>query len=319
MYRIKKIFNPEIFQGKHKKTNYFEGWYYKIIDSEMDNVYAVIPGVSLDEKTNDTHAFIQVLDAHSTEVNYFRFDISEFRFNEKKFEVWIGENHFTDSEIKLNLEGEELQIKGELAFHNLVKYPKKILSPGIMGPFTFIPTMECYHGIVNIHHEITGQLIISGDEIDFDQGYGYIEKDWGRSFPESWIWLQSNHFHEEDVSVMFSLAKIPWLGKSFTGLISFLRIKERIYLFATYSRAKVSKLEKSDNHLSIVLQDKNYTMELEVENSPGGVLKAPKNGLMSREISESIKAVVQVKLTDKTGHIIFQGQGINTGFEVSEE
>lgn len=118
---------------------------------------------------------------------------------------------------------------------------------------------------------------------------------------------------------MFSLAKIPWLGKSFTGLISFLRIKEEIYLFATYSKAKISRLEKSDNHLSIVLQDKNYTMELEVENSPGGVLKAPKNGLMSREISESIKAVVQVKLTDKKGKTIFEGQGINTGFEISAD
>ena len=75
MYRIKKIFNPEVFQGKHKKTNYFEGWYYKIIDSKMENIYAIIPGVSLDEKTNDTHAFIQVLDAHSKEVNYFRYAI----------------------------------------------------------------------------------------------------------------------------------------------------------------------------------------------------------------------------------------------------
>ena len=319
MYRIKKIFNPEAFQGKYKKTNYFEGWYYKIIDSKMENIYAIIPGVSLDQKTNDTHAFIQVLDAHSKEVNYFRYAISEFRYSEKKFEVWIGENYFSDSEIRVNLKREGLQIKGGLSFHHIIKYPKKILSPGIMGPFTFIPTMECYHGIVNIHHEISGQLTVSGETIDFDQGYGYIEKDWGRSFPESWIWLQSNHFDKEDISLMFSLAKIPWLGKSFTGLISFLRVKGKIYLFATYSRGKISKLEQSDNHLSIVLEDKKYIMKLEVENSLGGVLKAPKNGLMSREISESIRAVVQVRLTDKGGQIIFEGEGINTGLEISEE
>ena len=55
--------------------------------------------------------------------------------------------------------------------------------PGVMGPFSFVPFMECYHGVVNIDHKISGSLMINNEEIDFTDGYGYIEKDWGKSFP----------------------------------------------------------------------------------------------------------------------------------------
>ncbi|WP_243392439.1 MULTISPECIES: tocopherol cyclase family protein [unclassified Mesotoga] len=30
--------------------------------------------------------------------------------------------------------------------------------------------------------------------IDLTGGKGYIEKDWGRSLPDAWIWMQSNNF-----------------------------------------------------------------------------------------------------------------------------
>ncbi len=46
MYLLNKLLNPEIFQGQYKKKNYFEGWYYKLIDSSQNNVWAIIPGIS---------------------------------------------------------------------------------------------------------------------------------------------------------------------------------------------------------------------------------------------------------------------------------
>lgn len=57
MYRISKTFNPEIFQGKYKKKNYFEGWYYKIVDKDEKNSFAFIPGIAFDKKGN-SHSFI---------------------------------------------------------------------------------------------------------------------------------------------------------------------------------------------------------------------------------------------------------------------
>jgi tocopherol cyclase len=254
VYLLKKIFYPEIFQGGYKKKNYFEGWYYKIIDNKMENAFAVIPGVSYGKSREDSHAFIQVLNSRKRKVSYFKYDISSFSYDKKRFGIEIGGSCFSDKEISLNIRDSDFSVNGKLSFKNAAAYPKTILHPGIMGPYSFVPFMECYHGIVNIHHNIIGNLNVCGNKIDFNGGYGYIEKDWGRSFPEAWIWLQSNHFSTGDVSVMFSTAKIPWFGRYFIGFISFIRIKDKIHLFSTYTKAVIERLNYLDNRLNVVLR-----------------------------------------------------------------
>ena len=154
MYLLKKIFNPEIFQGKYKTRNYFEGWYFKIIDKSMKNVFAVIPGVSYEQDRKDCHAFVQVMDANTCKAHYLKYDISAFQFNKDKFEIEIGDNFFSNQQIRLNMKNDGLSLRGQLRFENRIAYPKTLWRPGIMGPFTFVPLMECYHGIVNIHHDI---------------------------------------------------------------------------------------------------------------------------------------------------------------------
>jgi hypothetical protein len=313
MYRLYRIYHPEIFQGKNQKKNYFEGWYYKVIDKNKEHALAIIPGISIEKE--DPHAFIQILD-HQNKTNYFRYDISEFRFHEKRFEIMIGDNYFSRDRIRLNILEKGTLIQGELRFDHIISLPKTILRPGIMGPYSFIPIMECYHGIISIHHEIEGKLNLSGNPTDFTNGYGYIEKDWGKSFPEKWIWFQSNHFGSSGVTLMFSVAKIPWFRKSFTGFISFLRLKGRIYVFATYTGAKLKRLSFHGNSIFIILEDLRFRMEVRVSGTDGGTLMAPRNGLMKRKILESINGVVTVRFFTRQGELIYEGTGYNTGLEI---
>lgn len=318
-YILSRVLNPEIFQGRYKIRNYFEGWYFKMTDRDMANTFAVIPGVACGAGPADRHCFVQVLDAENCRTFYVRYDISEFKYNADRFEVMVGNNYFSGSEMRLDMRNDQLEMKGSLTFRNIVPFPKSVLMPGIMGPFSYIPFMECHHGIVNIHHEITGRLSMSGRNIDFSDGCGYIEKDWGSSFPEAWIWLQSNHFGMDDVTLMFSAAKIPWLGRSFMGLISFIRIKRDIIFFATYNRAKVASLRYYKNNLEILLQGKNHKMYIQARHSGAGVLKAPKKGLMKDEISESITAEVSVMLSDNDGNVLYRGRGTHAGLEISTD
>jgi len=72
-----------------------------------------------------------------------------------------------------------------------------------MGWYSYIPFMECKHGIVSVNHKISGTLRIDNELIDLNEGKGYIEKDWGTSFPEAWIWIQSNNFNNPDTAFTF--------------------------------------------------------------------------------------------------------------------
>lgn len=314
---IVTIWRPGTFQGRHRKKRYFEGWYFKLIDQQRKTVLAVIPGISIGESLADAHAFIQVIDAVKGNTEYYRFAFQDFHADKHKLLVTIGENTFSDHGMKLNLRNENGALSGELRFTEIDPYPKTFFRPGIMGPFSFVPGMECYHGVVNIRHTINGSLTRNGALVDMTGGEGYLEKDWGRSFPKAWIWVQANHFEEAGASFLFSVARIPWLGKSFTGLITFLRTKKGFETFSTYNGGKIRSIQLEENRLDVTITNAKHILHFSTNFSGGGILKAPKNGLMSREIEESITATTKLQLLDRNGEIIFQGTSQQTGIEIS--
>lgn len=311
-----RLLKPELFQGVNKKRNYFEGWYYKIISQNKDHAIALIPGVSFDKNGKDKHAFIQFFDAVTGETHYFRYSLSEFHSHKSKLDVKIGKNRFCKEGVQLDLKNDKVRIKGKLRFSEIISYPRTLWQPGIMGPFSFVPFMECYHGVVNIHQTISGSLQRNGQTMQFDKGYGYVEKDWGKSFPQAWIWMQSNHFEKEDASFMFSVAAIPFFRFRFTGFLCFLRIGDQFYRFATYSGAKLLRHRLKGECLDIKIRDRKHALQFRAINHQTGKLIAPESGEMVRTIEESITATIHLKLSDKKGNLIFGGAGKNAGLEI---
>ena len=158
-----------------------------------------------------------LMDAHNQVLHYFEYPLTSFRANKEKFEIKIGKSFFSLKKIILDIDDGETVIRAQMEFKNIVSWPVKRFSPGVMGIFAFIPFLECYHGVLSFDHSINGYVEINNEKKDFTGGKGYIEKDWGSSMPSSWIWMQTNHFDEEDISLFGSIAKIPWLGSYFTG------------------------------------------------------------------------------------------------------
>ncbi len=319
MYFIKRLYNPEIFQGRYKRKNYFEGWYYKLIDEPRQEVIAIIPGLAIGSSPSDGHSFVQVINSTRGSVHYFEYPLSAFYAAKDRLYIRIGDNEFSRGGIKLQLNNQETAIQGEIDFFDIVPFPKRLLAPGIMGPYSFVPWMECYHGVVNIHHKLKGNIVVAGDDVPFDGGEGYIEKDWGRSFPEAWIWIQANHFDDKDTSFMFSIAKIPWFKRAFIGFISFLKIGDRFYILATYNNSKVSKIELKDKLVQGIIDNPEYTLYFEATYQPGSMLKAPKNGIMERQVEESISSHVKLLMYDRKGNVIFEGSSPHAGMEISEK
>jgi hypothetical protein len=314
---IGRIWRPETFQGRNQKKHYFEGWYFKLIDQQRKTVLAIIPGISIGENLADAHAFVQVIDAVKGQTEYYRFAFEDFHADEREFFVQIGENTFSNQGVKVDLRNENTSLSGELRFTDIDAYPKSFFHPGIMGPFSFVPGMECYHGVVNIRHTIRGGLNRNGTHLDMTGGEGYLEKDWGRSFPKAWIWVQANHFEEAGASFLFSVARIPWLGTSFTGLIAFLRTKRGFETFATYNGGKIRSIQLEENRLDITLTNAKHILHFSTNIPGGGMLKAPKNGLMSREIEESITATTTLQLLHRNGEVFFRGTSEWTGIEIA--
>jgi hypothetical protein len=312
-----KIFHPSIFQGNLKKRNYFEGWFLKHVTEDQTQVISVIPGIALNP--TDPHAFIQIIDGITGATHYIPYPMDAFHWDQKVFHIQVGDSVFKLSGIELDIRSGPLTVSGHLEYSNPVRYPGNILSPGIMGWYSYVPFMECYHGIVSANHQLSGTLNFQHHKIDFTGGKGYIEKDWGTSFPEAWIWLQCNHFSSKDASLFISIAKIPWLGKFFMGFIAFLYLGGKYYMFSTYNRSKITRVTFEGRELIVILEHKSFKLETRVIRNNSGELKAPQTGNMSRRIKESNDSVVQVKMTEKTGKVIFNDTGERAGLEIVEK
>lgn len=312
-HTIRAIFHPEEFQGWLRRKSYFEGWYFKVVNQNENNALAIIPGIAIDRQGNG-HAFIQVLDGKKRTAEYHRFDMKSFVPATRKFQVSILQNSFSGHHLRLHLP----DLKGELKFSGNFGWPNSWYSPGIMGPYSFLPFMECNHGIISMDHSVSGQLEWRGEHINFGNGRGYIEKDWGKSFPSAYIWLQSNHFSQPGISLKVSVAKIPYLGYAFVGFIAGLKLGNQLIQFTTYNQSILKKSWVDAEQVELVMQNKRYVLEIRVKREPSTELASPIRGLMDGRIEESMNTRPEVRLTDRqSGQLIFADSGRNGGLEVA--
>lgn len=314
---FKNLRHPERYHGHGATAPYFEGWYYKIVNKAEDKRYAFIPGVFIHQNDAETHAFIQVLDGIAGTTAYHRY--GNFEAKPDTLDVRVGQSNFTQDHIHLNINDEQNVIRGELTFTDLNPWPSTTFWIGYMGPYAWIPNLECNHGVLSFHHEISGQLEINGEIVDFTGGRGYIEKDWGKSFPEGYIWFQTNHFEQDRVSLTASIATLPVFGRTTVGFNVGLWIDGKLYIWSKYNGSKVDRLVVTDQVVEWVLYNNHSELKLRAHRAEGGLLMGPERTAMQKRVEETMAASVEVEVTALEGtrrQVIFSGEGRNMGLEV---
>jgi tocopherol cyclase len=311
-YNMNKHFHPYLYHGDKRTDQFFEGWYFKHVHAQEKINFALIPGISKNQK--DPHAFIQVIITPAMIIKYFRFHVDEFEVQEEPFTVRISNNVFSLTHINVELEDADFYFKAKLSYHDLSPIKTSLLMPNIMGPFSYLPKMECNHGVISMRHTVEGVVNINQKNLKFDREVGYIEKDWGTSFPEKYVWLQCNHFEEEDLSMMGSIALIPYLGMRFEGLIFNVQYQKKEYRFATYNLASFSIEVINLTTRKIILKKGQLRCEIIASYQQSGGLKSPRLGQMSEMIKEGLDGEITLNLYQKN-QLIVHSKGKHAGIE----
>ncbi|HML22689.1 MAG TPA: tocopherol cyclase family protein [Aggregatilinea sp.] len=324
---LSTLWKPAVYHGDGKRPPYFEGWYFKLIDAAGARRYAIIPGIFKHADPTQAHAFVQILDGAAGTSIYKRYPADAFHASADVFDVRVGPNHFGPDGIVLDVEHEGQSVRGAVTFAGVTPWPVTRLSPGVMGWYGLVPLMECYHGVLSFDHGLAGALDIDGTPVGFAGGRGYTEKDWGQAFPRGYIWMQSNHFEPVGTSLTASVALIPWLWQAFRGFIVGLRHEGALYRFATYTGARVERLDVTDTHVYWTMSgvtgpaDRRgrYRLAIDAERASGGLLHAPDRVAMVERIVESLTASIGVRLVmldGKREREVFAGTGQFGGLEL---
>lgn len=140
-----------------------------------------------------------------------------------------------------------------------------------MGPFRYVPFMQCRHSIYSMRHSIDGTLSINGTPYLFQNAIGYMEGVRGYSFPMNYAWTQCSF---PDGALMLSIADIPIGGFHFTGVIGIELLHEKEYRLATYLGAKAVKITAGE----ILIRQGNLVLTVSPQNQSGYPLHAPVSG-----------------------------------------
>ncbi|WP_455539937.1 tocopherol cyclase family protein [Terrisporobacter sp.] len=314
---MKEIFNPNLYHGAHKRKNFFEGWYYKIVDKKGNYKIAIIPGVSYGNNDNEHHCFIQIVNGIDLKYNYLSYGIDNFKYNNNPFRICVNSNIFTLDGINLSISQNNFYIKGNLVFKNTVKWPDSMINPGSMGLYNYLKFMECYSQVCVLNGSVVGCLAINEKNIDFTGGKIYIEKNWGKSFPKSWLWIQCNSFKNRKTSLTCSLGTIPFLIKSFTGFLIGITIEDKFYSFTTMNHSKIYiQILVDDIILTVTKKNLKLTLKTHTNADDFLILKSPTKGCMTSSVKENLNGQVYMLLEDtKLNKIIFEDIGTSTGIE----
>lgn len=269
------------FHGDGKTISYFEGWYFK--HQRKKKTICFIPGVQMDEEGRAS-AFIQVI--NNNESYYIKYPYYSFESHPKKLRIKIGDNLFTNKGVKLNIHCPDLEVKGKIKYGPLtpIKYC-------IMGPLRVLSFIKCNHNVFSMSHRLEGKLNINGKETCLDGGKGYIETDYGNSFPSTYFWTQCNDFKTEECSIVCAVADLKILCFSMRGNFAIIHYQGKEYRLATYLGAKVVLLRKN----KIYITQGKYTLFIQTYDRQPRELKAPQNGTMDRSIYEDISCYARYR------------------------
>ncbi len=259
-----------------KTRGSFEGWYFK--QQNGAEAIALIPALHVG-CAKDPPASLQIIT--DTQVFQFPFQRQALRVDRKKLLIRLGENVFSPEGCTLNIQSAACSLKGHLRFG-----PFHPPSHDIMGPFRFVPFMECRHLVCSMYHHVDGLLTLNGKPIAFENGSGYLEGDRGTSFPKRYLWTQCCW---NGNSIMLSVAEIPFCGMRFIGCIGLLFLDGKEYRIATYRGVKLLHVSND----TVLLRQGTLTLEVKALQTNSQLLRAPHNGSMMRTIHESLSCHVQ--------------------------
>lgn len=273
---------------------FFCGWYIKCQNDVQ--TLALIPAYHI--CGGKKSCSVQVI----TEEKSWNVELPFSYFSMGENGVDIGLNHFGRESVLLDLDTPQLRVKGELFFG-----PFAPLGYDIMGPFRYVPFMECRHRVFSMGHQVDGCLAINGQAYPFDNGICYVEGDRGRSFPKSYLWTQCCF---PEGSIMLSLAEIPFCGMHFTGIICAILLKGREIRLATYLGARVVHLAAGE----VTVRQGNKSLTVKLLEKKAHPLAAPVGGAMKRTIHESAACRVSYRYREQ-GKTVLEFTSFQASFE----
>jgi tocopherol cyclase len=190
------------------------------------------------------------------------------------------------------------------------------------GWLSALPIFEPGWQILMAHGLATGWIEWQGERYEFTNAPAYSEKNWGRSFPQQWFWLNCNCFDQEpDLALTAGGGRRSVLGKMEEVAMIGIHCQGKFYEFVPWN-AQFDWQIKPWGQWQLQAENDHFQVEL-VGNTtlPGTIVQVPtQNGLAGccRDTTRgSLQLIVRERdQNSQPGRIVIAASSSLAGLEV---
>ena len=330
------------------KTQYFEGWYYRLTLPEIKQTFAFMYSIEdpLGNGANSGGA-VQILGINEEyiyrvfpNVNHFFAAKDNLSFghwgktktNLKTKPAILPASDFAES-IDEGYQATATLNQGSIydPVHNQYCRWQYQIQPqygwgnrdqpqSTAGLLSYLPIFEPGWQITMAHGLATGYVEWQGKQYQFENAPVYSEKNWGSSFPQKWFWLNGNSF-EESIDLALTAAggirQVLWWQEE-VALIG-IHYQGKFYEFAPWN-SQVSWQIEPWGKWRVEGKSRSFTVILEGETElTGTYVRTPTAKGLVFNCRDTTQGKLKLQLRSNSGAIIVEASTNLAGLEVGGE
>jgi tocopherol cyclase len=185
------------------------------------------------------------------------------------------------------------------------------------GLLSYLPIFEPGWQILMAHGLATGAIDWNGKYYEFTNVPAYMEKNWGRSFPQKWFWINCNSFTEESDLALTAVGgkrQVLWWKES-PGLIG-LHYQGKFYQFVLWN-AEISWQVQPWGEWKMQAYSREYQIEIMGETEDlGSLVRVPTENGLAFCCRDTMQGQLSLELREATGKIIVKASSSLAGLEI---
>ncbi|MGF1481246.1 MAG: tocopherol cyclase family protein [Cyanophyceae cyanobacterium] len=185
------------------------------------------------------------------------------------------------------------------------------------GWLSYLPIFEPGWQILMAHGLATGWIDWNGKRHKFTDAPAYKEKNWGRSFPQKWFWLNCNSFTDtSDLALTAGGGRREVLGFMESVALICLHHNNKFYEFVPWN-SQVSWQIQPWGRWQMQAENHNYRVKLTGTTEHSGTpLRAPTEQGLIFACRDTMQGQLTLELGDHRGNTLLKAKSDLCGLEV---
>ncbi len=328
------------YHWNSSERGFFEGWYFRLTLPKIGESFAFMYSIE-DPSGNDLHSggSAQILGINEEYLWCAFPDVRKFWADKNQLGLghW-GETNLAISPQLLSIDEFDRQItqgyqvtatlhQGSLPDQNCRWCYQTIpvygwgqpqqLQQSTAGLLSFLPVFEPGWQILMAHGLATGWIEWQGQRYEFDRVPAYSEKNWGRSFPQKWFWINCNSF-EDSVGLALTAGggkrKVLWMTEE-VGMIG-IHYRGKFYEFVPWN-SQIDWQVQPWGEWRMQASNQDFQVELTgTTDFAGTMVRTPTAQGLSICCRDTLKGRLKLNLRTRQGELIVSATSSLAGLEV---